>query len=183
MGFGINRFSLPGSNGQVSLAVRCQGEVLSNLKPIIRVRIAVLNPPSGVSFAVQAGKSDLVGVKQSSGENLFFLFWLNVADLESNPVRFTGKFAQGPTSARFVYINSGTLSAQVGSCWTRRAKVPLWGVMHELVREAVENNKVLFAEISGRAKDGGPACASVKLLSGWKLQESDELPPNEYSRK
>ena len=151
---------------------------MSNLKPTIRVRIAVLNPPSGVSFAVQEGKSDLVDVKQSSGENLIFEFSLNVADFESNPVRFTGKFAQGPTSARFVYINSGTLSAQAGSCWTRRAKVPLWGVTPELIREAVENNKVLFAEISGRAKDGGPACASVKLLSGWRVQQGDELPPN-----
>jgi hypothetical protein len=151
--------------------------VLSNIKPTIRVRIAVINPPSGVSFAVQEGKSDLVGIKQSSGENLIFEFSLNVADLESNPVRFTGKFAQGPTAARFVYINSGTLSAQVGSCWTRRAKVPLWGVLPELVREAVEKNKVLFAEISGRAKDGGPACASVKLLAGWSLQEIHELPP------
>ena len=143
---------------------------MSRLKQTIRIQIAVLDPPTGVTFGVQRGAADVVNPQQSSGNNLVFEFPLNVADPASQPVRFTGDFAQGPASARFVYINSGTLSGQVGSCWTRRAKVPLSGVTVELLSEALKNGAVLKAEISGRAKDGGPVCASVKLLSGWKLQ-------------
>jgi hypothetical protein len=45
-----------------------------------------------------------------------------------------GPAAQGPP-ARFVYVHSGTRAGQVGSCWDRRAKVPLlagaWQVVHE----------------------------------------------------
>ena len=143
---------------------------MSKLKQTIRIQIVVLDAPAGVTFGVQRGAVGVVDPKQSSGSNLVFEFPLNVADPGSQPVRFTGEFAQGPASARFVYINSGTLSGQVGSCWTRRAKVPLSGVTAELLSQALKNGSALTAEISGRAKDGGPACASVKLLSGWKLQ-------------
>ncbi len=137
-------------------------------KPTVRIRITVKNPPVGVRFALQEGNSDVVDPKISTGEDLDFEFPLNVADSGSLPVRFTGKFAHGPASARFIYINSGTLSGQFGSCWTRRAKVPLLEITPELLSEALNSNRVLGAEIAGRAKDGGPACASVKLLSSWK---------------
>ena len=141
---------------------------MSTPKPIVRVRITVKSPPVGVRFALQEGKSDVVDPKSSTGEDLVFEFPLNVVDSGPLQVRFTGKFAQGPASARFVYINSGTLSGQFGSCWTRRAKVPLLEITPALLSEALKSNRVLAAEIAGRAKDGGPACASVKLTSGWK---------------
>ncbi len=142
---------------------------MSKPKPTIRIRIVVIDPPVGVTFGVQCGASRVVDPKRSSGEDLAFEFLLNVADAGSAPVRFTGEFAQGPAAARFIYINSGTLSGQFTSCWTRRAKVPLSGVPKELVAEALINGQVLMAEIFGRAKDGGPVCASVKLSSDWKL--------------
>lgn len=137
-------------------------------KPTVRVRIVVSGPPVGVRFALQEGKSNVIDPKESSGVDLVFEFPLTVADSDSRPVRFTGKFAQGPALARFVYISSGTLAGQFGSRWTRRAKVPLHEVPAELVSEAQNSNRVLCADISGCAKDGGPACASVKILTGWK---------------
>jgi hypothetical protein len=143
---------------------------MSTTKPIARIRITVIEPPAGVRFGVQRGRSDVADTQHSAGEPLVFAFFLNVADAGSKPVRFTGEFAQGPASARFVYINSGTLAGHIGSCWTRRAKVPLSGVTPELLAEAMAKNLTLATEIAGRAKDGGPACASVKLLSGWQLR-------------
>ena len=142
---------------------------MTKSKPTIRMQIAVINPPQGVRFALQCGASTLIDPKESVGENLLFEFPLIVADAESVPVRFTGDFAQGPPAARLVYINSGTLSGQMGSCWTRRAKVPLSGVPNVLLAEALANGRQLKAEIFGRAKDGGPVCASVKLLKDWVL--------------
>ena len=142
---------------------------VSKSKPTVVVRILVRDPPAGVSFGVQRGHADVTDVQVSSGSDLVFEFPLTVADASSQPVRFTGEFAQGPAAARFVYVNSGTLAGEAGSCWTRRAKVPLSGITPEQVSNALQQGSALAALISGRAKDGGPACASVKLLSGWTL--------------
>lgn len=137
--------------------------------PTVRLRILVRDPPADVNFGVQHGRAGVVDAQRGVGKDLVFEFPLTVADPASQPVRFTGEFAQGPASARFVYINSGTLAGDAGSCWTRRAKVPLSGLMPEIVAEALKSGAVLAARIPGRAKDGGPVCASVKLLSDWSL--------------
>jgi Family of unknown function (DUF5990) len=100
---------------------------------------------------------------------LVFEFSLVVADIAATPVRFTGEFAQGPANARFVYIRSGTLAGQVGSAWTRRAKVPLWGISTELVQAALDLGRPLEARVAGTAKDGGPFFASVALLTPWSV--------------
>lgn len=144
---------------------------MSKSKPSVRIRILILDPPAGVSFGVQRGRAEVADVRVSDARDLVFEVSLTVADASSQPIRFTGEFAQGPVAARFVYVNSGTLAGQTGSCWTRRAKVPLVGVTQELLAEAMKRDVALVAQIPGRAKDGGPVCASVKLLSGWRLQE------------
>ncbi len=136
---------------------------------VVRLRIVVAEPPSGVAFALQEGASGLVPPSESAADRLAFECDLNVADIKSVPVRFTGPFAQGPASARFIYVCSGVRAGQVGSCWERRAKVPLAGISSELLARALSERRVLEAAIHGLAKDGGPACASVKLLSGWRL--------------
>jgi hypothetical protein len=143
---------------------------VSKPKQTVLVRILVRDPPAGVSFGVQRGHVDVADARVSSGSDLVFEFPLTVADAGSQPVRFTGEFAQGPASARFVYINSGTLAGEAGSCWTRRAKVPLSGITPEQVSKALQQDSALATQISGRARDGGPACASVKLLSDWTLK-------------
>ncbi len=136
---------------------------------IVMMRVNVVDSPVGVMFALQEGTSGLVLPLKSDGTLLAFDFTLKVADLKSEPIRFTGPFAQGPASARFVYLCSGVRAGQIGSCWDRRAKVPLSGLTAELVMEAMERSASVVGTISGIAKDGGPACASVKLLDGWNL--------------
>lgn len=135
----------------------------------VRLRIVVMEPPPGVVFALQEGASGLVPPAESASDRLTFECDLNVADIESVPVRLTGPFAQGPVTARFIYVCSGVRAGQVGSCWERRAKVPLAGIKGELLARAFSEGLALEAAIHGLAKDGGPACASVKLLSGWSL--------------
>lgn len=138
----------------------------------ISLRITLLHPPSGVVFCLQRGRSDLASCAKASGEELSFDFTLRVdGDRASGPSNLRGDFAQGPPAARFVYVNSGTSAGQAGSCWTRRAKVPLSGITWELIEQAISNpGTVLEARIPGLAKDGGPVCASVRLLEGgWQV--------------
>ena len=97
-----------------------------------------------------------------------FQFEVEVADAAKVPPRLVGKFAQGPADARFVYINWGTSAGQFGSCWSRRAKIPLRGITAKMIASLLKKPALLLeASIRGTAKDGGPACATVPLLSDW----------------
>lgn len=127
-------------------------------------------PALGVTFALQQGRGNLVAPVKATATSLVFEFPVSVADAASQPPRFTGEFAQGPPGGRFVYVNSGTMAGQADSCWTRRAKVPLTGIGRTLLRSALAgNDRIIEARISGKARDGGPACASVPLLAGWMV--------------
>ena len=137
----------------------------------ISLRITLVHPPSGVRFCLQRGKAALASCQEASGDHLSFDFTLRVhGGRASGPPNLRGDFAQGPPAARFVYVNSGTSAGQAGSCWTRRAKVPLSGITWELIEEVLAKpGMILEARIPGTAKDGGPVCASVRLLEdGWR---------------
>ena len=132
----------------------------------LRLRIVVVNPPPGVTFALQRGKSDLVPPSRSTTKQL--VFELTVRVREDGQPNFLGPFAQGPRGARFVYVNSGTYAGQTNTPWSRRAKVPLTGITWPLIRRA--KAKPLEARFAGTGGDGGPACATVPLLgAGWQI--------------
>ena|SRR5688572_6062780 len=132
----------------------------------VRLRIIVVAPPADVMFCVQGKPGELVDQVRSSGKDLTFELSVRLGpELPDGGLRFLGKHVQGPPSARFVYICSGSLAGDVGSCWTRRAKIPLSGITSAMVR----TGRMLEARIAGRAGDGGPACATVPLLGGgWR---------------
>lgn len=137
----------------------------------IHFHLTLIDPPPGVMFALQHGKSDLEGASLSSSGPLTFHFSaLYVEGVLGGDADFRGPFVQGPRGKRFVYVNSGTSAGELLSCWTRRAKVPLSGIAHKsLVPGKGQQIVHLEGRIQGRAKDGGPACASVPLLgTGWK---------------
>lgn len=140
-----------------------------NQKPTLQLRLIVVDPPAGVTMAMQRGKDALVPPTTIIENSLLFEFSVTVADDTTTPVRLTGEFTQGPANERFVYVNSGTLAGQVGSPWTNRAKVPITGITQELARAAIETNKPLTARVAGKNAKGGPFVASVKLLSEWEL--------------
>jgi len=141
------------------------------------LRITLIKPLRGVPLCLQQGKDDLVPPSSVSGELVSFDFTVNIAnDRMDEPPNLRGKSVQGPPAGRFVYVNSGTYARQADSCWSRRAKVPLAGITWELIEETLaKSGAVLEACIAGTAGDGGPACATVRLLEGgWKIQSTEK---------
>ncbi|MCC6075415.1 DUF5990 family protein [Pseudomonas sp. GCM10022188] len=139
---------------------------MSKSKPTqsVRMRILVVDPPSGVRFAVQRGRSDLLEPLANQREIIQFEFSLRLGSpLPDGSVNFVGEFAQGPSSDRFVYINSGTLAGQADSPWTRRAKLKLAAIPLQVIESALSTAEgVIEARVLGTMDDGGPVCASVK---------------------
>jgi Family of unknown function (DUF5990) len=134
----------------------------------VAFRIVVLDPPRGVVFRLQRGRSELVPPSKESAKALTFDFTLR-AEPGSDGLRLLGPFAQGPPAQRFVYVNSGRQAAQAESCWDRRAKVHLGGVDASLVDQAARSGGVIETRIAGTGRDGGPACATVPLVNGWQI--------------
>jgi hypothetical protein len=136
----------------------------------LRLRITVVDPPAGVAFAMQRGRSELAEAVATRADALVFEFPVNVADANCAPPRLVGEFTQGPAAGRFVYINVGTMAGQRGSPWTRRIKVPLYSLTPALVAAAIAApGTVLETRIRGTGRDGTPACATVPLLAPWAL--------------
>ncbi len=135
-------------------------------------RVTILRPPANVEFRLQQGRSGLVPPTGVTTAEIRFDFALRLGPMRyRNRPNLVGAFAQGPPAGRFVYINAGLRAGQEGSCWDRRAKVPLDGITSELIQAALAaGDLVLEARIEGTARDGGPACATVPLLgAGWRL--------------
>ena len=139
---------------------------MSKVKPAqsVSMRILIVDPPPGVRFAVQRGRSELLEPSAEQHEAIQFDLSLRTASpLPEESVNFLGDFAQGPVSDRFIYINSGTLAGQADSCWTRRAKLKLASIPREVVEAALSpNGGIIEARVVGTMDDGGPVCASVK---------------------
>lgn len=136
------------------------------------VRITVLRPPPGVTFAVQRGKDELLPPSKVGAESLTFDLSIRVSERKpGGEPNVLGPYAQGKPDDRFLYLNSGTLAGQKGSCWTRRAKIKTGGISWKLIQQTLTTaGAVLEVQIEGRTKDGGPCCASVPLVNGgWKV--------------
>lgn len=134
------------------------------------LRIEVRDPVPGVALALQRGRDEVVPPTSVTAAAATFDMSVR-ADLpnDNGPVGFYGPFTQGPPSGRFVYVTVGKRAGQPGSCWDRRAKVPLGGITAAQVREALETGGVLAVAFDGRGKDGTPTCATVKLGEGaWR---------------
>lgn len=133
------------------------------MKRTIRLRIVVVDPIAGVNYALQRGKDEHVPPVR---EGVFEFEVLCTEDL-----RWGGPFVHGPAGGKFIYIGSGTHGGDRGSCWTRRAKIPLSAINEDLIQaHFAQPGSTIECQIAGRAKDGGPCCATVPLLdNGWHL--------------
>ncbi|MET0552421.1 MAG: DUF5990 family protein [Vicinamibacteria bacterium] len=134
---------------------------------LVPLRITLVRPPKDVAFAVQTGRDGLQDRSIATGEDLSFDVTVEAAAVGEG-VRFYGPVVQGPPAARFVYIRAGTLAGQPQSFWTRRVKVPLVSLSWTAAARAAASSTRIEARLDGRATDGGPACATVKLLQGWR---------------
>jgi len=140
----------------------------------LALRIVLEKPPVGVDFALQKGKGnnyETVQKQRSGTHDLRFEFTARaVPGAKNADPNLLGPFVQGPSGARFVYIDIGTAAGQLGSIWSRRLKIPLTGITVEILSR-IEKDPTLILEthVPGTAKDGGPNCATVKPFAGWKL--------------
>lgn len=132
------------------------------IDPHVRLRIIVVDPPPGVWFAVQRGRSELLQPLGEEHEAVTFELSLRLGtSLPDGTANFLGEYAQGTPADRFVYINSGTLAGQADSGWTRRAKLKLAAIPQQFVESALSCG-LIEARVLGTMADGGPICASVK---------------------
>ena len=135
--------------------------------------IVLISPPAGVDFGIQQGKGhdfQILQKQRSAGQDLRFECTVTVKDNRDDGLpNFLGQLVQGPVTGRFLYIDVGKIAGQRDSCWERRIKIPLGDIGWDLIRLATsDSGQRLAADFPGTAKDGGPSCAKVRSIAGWK---------------
>jgi hypothetical protein len=137
----------------------------------VPLRAVIENPPPGVRWAFQRSKGDLSDLKapdQSSAERLVFDFTVEADRAANGGVRFLGQGVQGPPDKRFFYLNSGTYAGDPASAYGRRAKISLMALDWPLI-ESLAPGQRLEIRFAGTGRDGGPACATIKVAPpGWR---------------
>jgi len=130
----------------------------------IRMRIVIERPVPGVLHSLQEDDALLDPKRSKSGEPLSFEFPLRVGP---GP-KFFGKQVrrEGPVR-RFVYIRIGTSAGDHASPWTRRMKIDIHDIAQALLDKAAKGG-VLVGTIDGTAKDGSPACATIRPVV-WSM--------------
>jgi hypothetical protein len=140
----------------------------------VPIRLVLVDPPPAVDFGIQRGSGsqyETVLVQRRTSGDVFFDFSVTVADNRKDRLpNFKGPFAQGPPVKRFVYVDVGTYAGQKDTQWARRMIVPLQGITWALIKTVLSRDgQRLLARIPGTGRDGGPNCATVKMLSDWKV--------------
>lgn len=139
------------------------------------LRIVLLAPPAGVPWALQVGQAAAARLEAPlsvTPERVVLAATVTLAgvDAAGRPL-LRGPAVQGPPGGRFVYATSGQRAGASGSPYDRRAKIPLATITPALVAQwRGTPGAWLEARVTGTARDGGPACATVPLLGGgWQL--------------
>lgn len=156
--------------------VKASGESVTTPKHVmatdqrITLRLTIGDPVPGVSYSLQNKKSEPVGMAVAGDRPLSFDVPVSFAP---GP-RFFGEFVrrEGPTR-RFVYIAIGGQAGDSSSLWSRRAKIDIHDLPAELLEKALAGG-VVEAVLPGRAKDGSPACATLRPLGSWRMAEQLE---------
>ena len=134
----------------------------------VRARIVIEQPVPGVLHSLQEGDDAPLDPKASkAGERLVFDFPLRI-ERTSDGAKFFGKQVrrEGPLR-RFVYIRVGTCAGDRASPWTRRMKIDIHDIDPALLDKAMKGG-VLEGTIDGTAKDGSPACATIRPVN-WRV--------------
>lgn len=127
----------------------------------LTLRVILADPLPGVVYSLQDAKSRPVDAATAGDGDLSFDIPITLTPTPDG-LRPGGGFVRADGRGRFVYVASGQQAGQSDTEWSRRIKIYL----HDL--PAAEAGAVLTATIAGRDKHGGPACATVPLLSGWR---------------
>ena len=129
----------------------------------ITLRLTTADPVPGVAYSLQDKANTPVKPRIAGDGPISF----DVPVTLSDDGRLTGPFVrrEGPLR-RFIYIAIGTSAGQHGE-WSRRAKIDVHDIPAALLAQA-RAGQTLEVILPGRARDGGPACATVKPIQPWK---------------
>lgn len=140
---------------------------------IVTLKIVLLEPTAGVVYGLQKGSGNhyvTVQKQQSlSGDLIFYLEVKIKGDRKSDELPiFSGNFVQDSADKKFIYIDIGTCAGQQDSAWSRRLKIPLYGINRGNIDQlTADANSIMETHVPGRRRDGSPNCATVKPFSGW----------------
>jgi hypothetical protein len=133
----------------------------------ITLRLRIQDPFPGVAYSLQNKKSEPVGQVIAGDAPISFDVPVRVAP---GP-KFYGDYVRSEgATRRFIYIAIGEQAGQRPSAWSRRAKIDIHLLSAELLERALAG-EVLEAQLPGTAKDGGPACATLHPIGGWRVFE------------
>jgi hypothetical protein len=136
----------------------------------LNLRITLVAPPAGVLYSLQEGDDLPVGQVLSDGGDLSLDVSIRFVE-DDKGVRYLGPFVKNQGGRRFIYFRIGASAGQHLSPWSRRGKVWFEDLPVGLAREAVRTGARLEARFPGQAKDGTPACATVRPLDGWRMPD------------
>jgi hypothetical protein len=126
----------------------------------VTLRLIIDDPVPGVRYSLQ--KDDMPFEPRTAGVGPL-AFELPITLHPDG--RMTGPFVrrEGPVR-RFIYIRIGTSAGDHASEWNRRAKIDI----HDIPKDLLVPNARLEVHLPGRGKDGSPACATVRSVTGWR---------------
>lgn len=126
----------------------------------VPMRIVIEAPVPGVLHSLQSKDGHPLDPKVSkSGEPLAFDFSVRVAP---GPKFFGDQVRREGPERRFVYIRIGQSAGDCASPWSRRMKIDIHDIDPGLLAEAAAGKGVIEITVDGTAKDGTPACATVR---------------------
>ena len=131
----------------------------------IRARLVIEQPVAGVLHSLQEGDDAPLDPKRSqAGEALSFDLSLRIGP---GPKVFGPQVRREGPVRRFVYVRIGTAAGDRASPWTRRMKIDIHDIDPALLDAAIAGG-VLEATVNGTAKDGSPACATIRPVR-WRV--------------
>lgn len=134
----------------------------------VRARIVIEQPVAGVLHSLQEGDDAPLDPKRSqAGEALAFEFPLRIERIADGAKFFGPQVRREGPVRRFVYIRIGTAAGDRASPWTRRMKIDIHDIETALLDAAIAGG-VLQGTINGTAKDGSPACATIRPVA-WRV--------------
>jgi hypothetical protein len=125
------------------------------------MRIVIDNPVPGVLHSLQSKDGHPLDPKKSDmGEALAFDFPIRVAE---GPKFFGDQVRREGPVRRFVYVRVGQSAGDCSSAWSRRMKIDIHDIEPEMLERAASDGGVVEISLEGTAKDGTPACATVRV--------------------
>lgn len=133
-------------------------------KQTITLRLTINAPVPGVCYSLQGKDGEPVDAVTATETPLS----LDAPVTLNDDDRLTGPFVRREgAERRFVYIGIGKHAGDPESSWDRRAKIDVHDIPADLL-DAARQGRTLEVRLPGRARDGGPACATVRPLEPWK---------------